>query len=87
MIITSTSEELERASSTIWRHVPSLLSNVSALPRMNKEDLALVSATFILRVSVCIVNICLPSEENDQIKHLIRNRRIADQDLHGHKKE
>ena len=87
MIVTSTSEELERASSTIWRHVPSLLSNVGALPRMNKEDLALVNATFILRVSVCIVNICLSSKENSQTKHLIRNRQIADQDLHGHKKE
>jgi hypothetical protein len=52
MIVTSTSEELERASSTIWRHVPSLLSNVGALPRMNKEDLARVNATFILRVSI-----------------------------------
>jgi hypothetical protein len=67
MVVTSTSEELERASSTIWRHVPSLLSNVGALPRMNKEDLALVNATFILRVSVCIVNICLSSEETAKL--------------------
>ena len=67
MIVTSTSDEFERASSTIWRQVPSLLSNVGALPRMNKEDLALVNATFILRVSVCIVNIYLSSEETAKL--------------------
>ena len=87
IIVTSTNEELERASSMIWRQVPSLLSNVGALPRMNKEDLALVNATFILRVSIYMLLTFVIKRGNGQIKYLIRNRLIADEDLHGHKKE
>lgn len=82
--LTSNKAERDLASRTIFFHVASLRSRVGAFPRMKRDDLARVSATFMRRMSVRVS--CQPIIIYS-IAYLTRNQLIAGQVLREHMTE
>jgi hypothetical protein len=82
-ILTSNKAERDLASRTIFLHVASLRSRVGALPRMKRDDLARVSATFMRRMSVRLSD----QPRIYSFAYLIRNQLIAGQVLREHMRE